>query len=409
MNIHKAYKTELDPTVPQQVLLVKHADTARFAWNWGLARRIEEYKLTGKSSNAIEQHRQLNALKRTDFPWMYEVSKCAPQAALQDIDKAFKNFWAKRARYPKFKSRYRAPYTFRLNGSIRVEPSRMKLPRIGWLRLKESGYLPLNAKINSATVREQAGRWFVSIQVEEEIVVPENQGPAVGLDLGLKSFVAGSDGLTLEAPKPLLHSLKRLRILSRRHSRKEKGSTNRKKSALRLAKLHYRIGCQRKDFLHKATSDLAKNKSVIVVEDLNVSGMVKNRHLSRSISDAGWSEFVRQLEYKASWYGSTVTKADRFFPSTKTCSGCGTVKDEMPLSERTYHCDRCGLILDRDVNASRNLLSLSTGSSSGFEACGDLPLGESMKQEPSIVAWENGYVQTYRTTCQIDSRVSGYV
>lgn len=385
MLVLRAYKTELDPNNVQRTLLAKHAGAARFTWNWALNRRIEEYKLTGKSSNAIEQHRQLNALKPTDFPWMYEVSKCAPQEALRDLDKAFRNFFAKRAKHPRFKSKKRGLGGFRLTGSIAVEAGRIKLPRIGWLRLKESDYLPTDAKINSVTVKERAGRWFVSVQVEEQIAVSENQGPAIGLDLGLKSFVVGSDGSSLEAPKPLLRSLRRLQRLSRQHSRKQKGSMNRSKSAKRLAKLHYRIGCQRADFLHKATSELAKTKSVIVVEDLNVGGMLKNRCLARSISDAGWSEFVRQLEYKSAWNGGRVVKAGRFFPSTKTCSACGMVKDEMPLSERTYCCDGCGLVIDRDVNAARNLLSLSTGSSPGFEACGDSPLGGSVKQEPSVM------------------------
>jgi putative transposase len=383
MQVPKAYKTELDPNDVQRTLLAKHAGTARFAWNWALDRRIEEYKLTGKSSAAIAQNRQLNALKPTDFPWMYEVSKCAPQEALRDLDKAFQNFFDKRSRHPRFKSKKRGPGGFRLTGCIAIESGRIRLPRIGWLRLKEAGYLPTEAKINSVTVKERAGRWFVSVQVEEQIAVTENQGPAIGLDLGLKSFVTGSDGSTLDAPKPLLRSLSRLRRLSRRHSRKQKGSVNRRKSAKRLAQLHYRISCQRADFLHKATSQLAKTKSVIVVEDLNVGGMLKNRCLARSISDAGWSEFVRQLEYKATWNGGRVVKTGRFYPSTKTCSACVAVKDEMPLSERTYYCDDCGLVLDRDVNAARNLLSLSTGSSPGFQACGDLPLGRSTKQEPN--------------------------
>jgi putative transposase len=385
MQVLRAYKTELDPNNVQQTLLAKHAGAARFTWNWALSRRIEEYKLTGKSSNAIEQHRQLNAMKPTDFPWMYEVSKCAPQEALRDLDKAYRNFFAGRAKLPKFKSKRRGLGGFRLTGSITIEADRIKLPRVGWLRLKESGYLPTDAKINSVTVKERAGRWFVSVQVEEQIVVTENQGPAIGLDLGLKSFVVGSDGSSLDAPKPLLRSLRRLQRLSRQHSRKQKGSMNRRKAAKRLAKFHYRIACQRADFIHKATSILTKTKSVIVVEDLNVGGMLKNHCLARSISDAGWSTFVRQLEYKSAWHGSRVIKAGRFFPSTKTCSACGMVKEEISLSERVYRCDGCGLVLDRDVNAAKNLLNLSTGSSPGFQACGDSPLGGSAKQEPSVM------------------------
>jgi putative transposase len=301
------------------------------------------------------------------------------------LDKAFRNFFAKRSRHPRFKSKKRGLGGFRLTGSITIEAGRIRLPRIGWLRLKESGYLPTDAKINSVTVKERAGRWFVSVQVEEKITVAENQGLAIGLDLGLKSFVVGSDGSSLEAPKPLLRSLGRLQRLSRRHSRKQKGSINRRKSANRLAKLHCQISCQRADFIHKATSDLAKTKSVIVVEDLNVGGMLKNHCVARSVSDAGWSEFVRQLEYKAAWNGGKVIKAGRFYPSTKTCSACGIVKDKMPLSERTYSCDGCGLVIDRDVNAARNLLSLSSASSARFKACGDSLLGGSAKQEPNVM------------------------
>lgn len=390
MLVRRAYKTELDPNDKQRTLLAKHAGTARFAWNWGLARRIDEYKTTGKSSNAIEQHRQLNELKLTDLSWMYEVSKCAPQEALRDLDKAFRNFFEKRTKHPRFKSKRRGLGGFRLTGSITVEAGRIKLPRLGWLRLKESGYLPTDAKINSVTVKERAGRWFVSIQVEEDIVVPENQGAVIGLDLGLSSLVVGSDGSSLPPPKPLVRSLKRLRRLSRCHARKRKGSANRRKSARRLARLHYRVACRRTDYLHKATTRLARGKSVIVVESLNVSGMLQNRSLARSISDAGWSELLRQLGYKVTWYGSRLVEAGRFYPSTKTCSACGLVKDAMPLSERVYRCAGCGMEINRDLNAARNLEKLATASSVGSglrpNACGDGPSGLSARQEPGISA-----------------------
>lgn len=366
MLIHRAYKTELDINNAQSTLLFKHAGVARFAWNWGLSRRIKEYKLFGKSSNYIEQSRQLNSEKKLSFPWMYEVSKCAPQEALRDLEKAFANFYAKKSNHPRFKSKKDGVNKFRLTGRVTIKDNKIKLPRIGWLRLKERGYLPLNVKINSVTVKEKANRWFVSVQTEEQVNVPENKGPAIGIDLGLKSFVVGSDGLKIEAPKPLLRSLKRLRKLSKRTSRKQKGSENQKKSKFKLARLHYRICCQRSDFLHKTTNKLAKTKSIIVVEDLNVKGMVKNHNLSRAISDAGWYEFIRQLEYKTVWNGGRIIKAPQFFASTKTCSACGSVKKEISLSERTYSCDACGLIMDRDINAAQNLLSLSTGSSPGF-------------------------------------------
>ena len=398
MWIRRSYKVELDISNKQRTLLKKHAGVARFAFNWGLARRIDEYRSTGQSSNAIEQHKQLNAVKRAQFPWMYEVSKCAPQESLRDLDRAFKHFFRRckagdsNPGFPRFKNKKRGSGGFRLTGRFSVESRRIKLPRIGWLRLRESGYVPTDAKIDCVTVKERAGRWFISVQVQELRAVSMNHGPAIGLDVGLSSLVVGSDGSRLPPPKPLVRSLKRLQRLARRCANKRIGSANRRKSASKLAKLHYRVACQRSDVLHKATTRLAKTKSVIVVETLNVSGMLKNRSLARGIADASWSELVRQLTYKCEWYGSRLVKADRFFPSTKTCSGCGTVKDAVPLSERVYCCDGCGLVIDRDLNAAKNLLKLATASSVGRgprpKACGDRLFGRSEKQEPSSASMQ---------------------
>jgi putative transposase len=383
MLIHRAYKTELDPNSVQRSALLNHAGAARYVWNWALDRRIKEYGATGKSLSAMDQHKELVILKKTELPWLYEVSKWAPQEALRNLDQAFGNFFAGRASYPKFKSKKKNGIGgFKLLGLIVVEATRIRLPKLGWLRLKEVNYLPTSGvKINSAVISEKAGRWFVSLQVEEEIAVPKNQGPAIGIDLGLKTFAVGSDGREWVAPKPLKASLKKLQRLSRRHSRKKAGSANRKKSARLLARLHYQIGCQRKDYLDKVASQLARTYSEIVIETLNVAGMVQNRSLSRSISDVSWSAFVRTLEYKAAWHGSLVIKADRFYPSTKTCSCCGAVKD-MPLRERVYSCASCGLSIGRDLNAARNLLSLSSAGSARIDACGDLR--RSLKQEPSF-------------------------
>lgn len=364
MKIYRAYKTELDPNNAQRTLFIKACGVARFAWNWGLARRIEEYKLTGKSSSCYDQQKQLNAIKDEQFPWMREVSKSVPEGALGNVDSAFKNFWRRCKEgkgtkgFPRFKSKRNGLGSFKVRVSDSITNNAIWIARVGWVRLKERGYIPTSGvKINSATVSEKAGRWFVSVQVEKEIAVTENQGPATGLDLGLNKFVVGSDGFSLEAPKPLKRSLKRLQKLSRRVSRKQKGSKNRRKAIKRLAKFHYRISNQRKDFLHKASTMLTKTKSMIVVEDLNVDEMVKNRSLARSIQDSCWSEFVRQLEYKCPWHDSKLVKVDRFFPSTKTCSSCGEVKDEMPLSVRVYECEGCGLKIDRDLNAAINILN----------------------------------------------------
>ncbi len=384
MKIHRAYRFELDPNARQRVLLARHAGAARFAYNWGLARRIELYQQTGKRTNAIEQHRELNRLKKTDHPWLYDVSKCAPQEALRDLDRAFANFFrglreGRKVGFPRFRKKGRDD-RFRLTGSIRLVGRTVHLPRLGRIRLKE---VPeVNGRILSATVRRAADRWYVSLSVETDIPDPfPVTGPAVGIDVGLSHFatIVGEDNTveTIEAPRPLERSLRLLKRRQRQHSRKQHGSGNRKKSALRLARLHRRIRHIRQDFLHQLTTRLAKTKRVIVVEDLNVKGMVNNAQLARHVADVGWSEFRRMLEYTCQWYGSTLVVADRFYASSKTCSDCGHVLQTLPLSVRQWTCPDCGANHDRDVNAAKNLLLYglavrngTTGSSPGRHACG---------------------------------------
>lgn len=375
MLVQQSYRYEIKPNNKQITLLAKHAGCARFAYNWGLARRMEEYKETQKSSNAIEQHRQLNALKKTEFPWMYEVSKCAPQEALRDLDKAYKNFFrslksGKKIGFPKFKKK--GVYdSFRLTGSIRSLKRSVVLPRLGEIRTKER--TNVKGRILSVTISREADRWFVAFAVERKRgeYIRTLQETAVGVDVGINSFCVLSDGTKIESPKPLEHSLKLLKCRSKQHSRKKIGSANRKKSALKLTRLHRKIRNRRSDFLHKVSTMLAKTKSAVAVEDLNVKGMVKNRHLSLYISDAGWSEFVRQLDYKTKWHGSSLVKAPKFYPSSKMCSSCKTIKENLKLSDRIFRCEKCGLVIDRDVNAAINLKYLATGSSPGSYACRD--------------------------------------
>ena len=384
MIAQQAFRYELDPQVRQRVLLAKHAGTARFAWNWALGERMRRYRECQggqRFTNAIEQHRQLNARKATEWPWMYEVSKCAPQEALRDLDRAFRNFVRARrtSRYcgfPRFK-RKGIDDAFRLTGSIRVLGRAVQLPRLGAIRTKE-GMEKFRGRILSATVRREADRWYVSLTVETERPDPEPiLGPVTGVDLGLNCFAAISDGVREEAvaaPKPLGRFLRLLRRRSRAHSCKARGSSNRRRSALRLARLHRRIRNVRTDFLHKLSTSLAKTKSVVVLEDLHVRGMVRNRRLARPIADAGWSSFRRMLEYKSAWYGSKVVVAPRFLASSKTCSECGHVLESLALSVRKWACPACGVEHDRDGNAARNLVAwyrLATGSSPGSDACGE--------------------------------------
>jgi putative transposase len=380
VRIIRGYKTELDLNNRQRTACAKHAGAARYAYNWGLRRKIDAYEATGKSPTAIDLHRELNALKKTELGWMYEVSKCAPQEALRNLDQAFEHFFRRvtlkkqgklkgAVGFPRFKSRKRGRGSFRLTGSIRVFEDSIQLPRLGRLRLKERGYLPTTGvHILSATVSERAGRWFVSIQVEEEVPNPTPaKGEPIGVDRGIKTLATRSDGIVYENPKALDKALRKLRRLQRKLSRQQRGSRNREKTRRRIAHLHYRIANLRRDTLHKATSDIvAKTKPdterprAVAIEDLNVNGMLQNHCLARAIADVGMSEFGRQVQYKTTWSGSEVVVADRWFPSSRRCSECGAIKDQLNLSERTYECDYCGARLDRDLNAARNLAQLAS-------------------------------------------------
>ena len=414
MKIFRAFKTELDPNDRQKTLLLQHAGAARVAYNWGLERKQEAWAArraaiaAGVFPNAapkvptwIDLSRELTLLKDVPkedggFSWMRGFSTCAPREALWNLDRAYADFFrrckakSKRKGFPRFKSRKRGIGGFRLKGAIHANVAHVQLPRLGRLRLKEHGYLPGDVKILSATITEKAGRWFVSLQVEQEILDPTPRlTHVVGVDVGIKSLAVTSDGEVFENPKALRTAEARLRRLQKSVSRKTKGSSNRKKAVVKAARLHHRIGNVRKDAMHKASSAIVKSASVIVLESLNVSGMLQNRKLSKALQDASLAELHRQLEYKARWQGVTVLKADRFFPSSKACSGCGLVKQDLALGDRTYEC-ACGLRVDRDLNAAINLKNLAA--SSAVTACGEVGSGPcrvirtkpaSAKQEPN--------------------------
>jgi putative transposase len=388
--IQRAYKTELALNNKQITACRKHAGAARWAYNWGLARKQESYCATGTSPSARDLHRELNTLKQTIVPWMYEVSKCAPQEALRNLDTAFAHFFRRvklkqqgklkgKVGYPKRKTRQQGLGSFRLTGSIAVFPKAIQLPRLGRLGLKEGGYLPKDARILSATVSEQAGHWYVSVLVEQKHVVPSNTGPVVGVDLGIKQLATLSDGTVESNPRHLRSCLKKLKRLQRAVSRKRTGSRNRTKAICKLARLHRRIANQRADTLHQLTSRLAKTKSVVVIEDLNVAGMLKSPHLAQAIGDVGFGEFHRQLVYKAAWYGCQVLVASRWEPTSKTCSGCGWVDDSLSLADRTFRCQMCGQALNRDLNAAINLAKLAGSSSESQNACGEESAGQGRK------------------------------
>jgi putative transposase len=312
----------------------------------------------------------LNSIKREQFPWMFDVTKCAAQEAVIDLGSAFRGFFEGRSSYPKFKAKGIHDSFCAANqaGTFRVDEKRIKLPVIGWIRMREE--VRFTGKLKRATVSREADRWFVSISVETDDIKPVIPPQAsVGIDLGITTLATLSNGDAVPGPKAHSTLLKRLRRTSRSLSRKKKGSRNRAKAKRRLARMHARMANIRKDAIHKATTMLTKTFRRIGVEDLNIRGMSANRHLARSIMDGGFFEFRRQLEYKARFYGATVVVADRWFPSSKTCSCCGSVKAELALSQRTFHCDICGFDCGRDLNAARNLDQLAA--SSAVSACGE--------------------------------------
>jgi putative transposase len=361
------HKIQLSPNNKQATYFAKACGVARFAYNWALNEWKKQYELGLKPSEAALR-RQLNSIKKEQFPWMYEVTKNAPQMSIMNLGEAFARFFKGIAKYPQFKKKGHHDSFTLTNDQFSVKENKIKLPHIGWVKLCEP--LRFLGKIISATISRVADKWFVSITVETTPPETryENQG-VVGIDLGVKHLASLSNGEEIVGPKPHKALLKRLKNLSRSLSRKHKGSKNRFKAKQKLAKLHARIANIRLDALHKLTTSIVKRFSTVVIEDLNVKGMLKNRTLARSISDMSFYEFRRQLEYKLEFRNGTLVVADRFFASSKLCSSCGFKYEELKLSERAWTCAACGTFHQRDLNASLNLKNLAV--SSTVSACGE--------------------------------------
>ncbi len=365
------FKTELHPNNQQKTILAQHAGVARHAYNWGLwlTKNILNHNQHNPDSKikfptAIDLHKLLVAMVKPDCSWYYEVSKCAPQYALRYLSEAWKRCFTKVSGQPKFKKKGRDD-SFTLDGSISVGFTQIKLPRIGWIKTYE--VLPDNINPKSVTISRKADKWFVSFKIESIPQITEKSVDIVGVDLGVKSLARLSTGEVFEGAKSyrkLEAKLSRLQYLNRH---KVKFSNNWRKAQLKIAQLHSRIANIRKDTLHKLTTYLAKNHTQIVIEDLNVSGMMANHKLAKAIADMGFYEFRRQLEYKCELYGSQLIIVDRWFPSSKTCSNCGNIKNFLSLSERVFECEHCGFSCDRDLNAANNL---AKAGSSLATACG---------------------------------------
>jgi len=366
-----AHRVRLVPTAAQEKQMRQACGVARFAYNWALAQWREQSNTGGKPSE-IGLRKHLNAIKAEQFPWMAEVTKNAPQQGIKNLGRAYTNFFAdlkkykrneipwKRVRVPKFKKKgqhdgFRAdPGTDATRPqAVKVSAKAVDLPRIGWVEMREE--VRFAGKILSCTITRQGNAWFASFRIEAPYESdPHCADDVIGVDLGVSSLATLSDGTKIPAPKPLGRYLKKLGRLSRALSRKARGSRNRAKAKTKLANLHRRIADIRADALHKLTTYLTRFKTV-VIEDLNVAGMLANRSLARVISDVGFAEFRRQLEYKAKMAGATVIVANRWFASSKLCSSCGVKNEALTLKERTWTCRSCGASHDRDHNAAINL------------------------------------------------------
>ena len=379
-----AHRVRLDPTPAQQEYFRRACGVARFAYNWALAEWQRQYAAGQKPSEAALR-KQLNALKDTRFPWMREVTKNAPQQAVKNLGRAYANFFEdlakhrrgelprKRLRVPTFKKKGRHDSFRADNGpdkhhpdAVRTDGKRVRLPIVGWVAMREE--VRFAGRILSATISRAADGWYASFAIEMEYQPdPRSDDTVIGVDLGITALATLSDGSKVFAPKPLRRYLQKLKRLSRSLTRKQRGSRNRAKAKTKLARLHRRIADIRTDVLHKFTTSLTRYRT-IVIEDLNVAGMLANRTLARAIADVGFFEFRRQLQYKAEMAGSTVVVVDRWFPSSKLSSACGAKNDALTLSERMWTCAPCGTSHDRDVNAARNLARYAE--SSPASACG---------------------------------------
>ena len=359
------FKTQLQPNNKQRSLFLQHSGTARHAWNICLSgiKSILEHNKTHpdnklKLPSSVDLHKWLVAVIKRDYPWYYEVSKCAPQQAIRHLSNSVSDFFKKKkisgktVGFPSYKKRGRKD-SFYLDGSIKTDNFAIQLPRIGWVRTYER--LPQGITPKNVTVSRKADKWFVSFKVEIPEEITTKTRKVVGIDLGVKNLATLSTGEVIEGVKSYRKYEKKLARLQYLARKKEKKSKNRAKANLVIAKLHLKVANMRNNELHKLTSYLAKNHSKIVIEDLNVSGMMQNHKLAKAIQDMGFYEFRRQLDYKSKLYGSEVVTVNRFYPSSKTCSNCDVVKKELELGERIFKCEACGFEIDRDLNASINL------------------------------------------------------
>lgn len=365
MTIRSGFKFRIYPNREQQQQLAVQFGHCRFVYNRYRAMRESTYQETGQGLSYQDCARDLTRLKKEpEYAWLKEADSQALQQSLRDLDTAYQNFFKGHNQYPRFKSKYdrqsyRYPQRFKLAGN------RIYLPKVGWVKIVV--HRPLQGEMKSCTVsKTKSGRYFVSILCEYE-QEPKPGNGEVGIDLGLSHFLTLSTGEKIDNPRHLRKQERLLRIRQRRLSRKQKGSCNRNKARHRVAVQHERVANQRRDFHHQVSRKLVNAYGAIALESLPVKGMLANHALAKAIADAGWSQFVTFLQYKQQWAGGQVVQADRWFPSSRSCSVCGVIYQGLTLSERNWTCIGCGARHDRDINAAQNLLNMLTVGSQSEE------------------------------------------